>query len=147
MNGPPEHRTVQTVVYFIGATALVLTIGDIALVAVVLASGRDVAPAAVALIATVSGLAGTSIGSLASMLVSTKPAPVAGDPTTFTAPAGASVSVEPPPEPPANPARPKDEHGDSVPVRPSPAEPTSARRKRTPRKQAATQRHDKPAGR
>lgn len=121
MNGPPEHRTVQTVVYFIGAVAVILTLGDITLVAIVLASGRDVSPAAVALIATVSGLAGTSIGSLASLLVSTKPAPAPGDPSTFTVAPDATVKVEPTaPEEPSPP--------DPRPVKPSPTEPTSARK-------------------
>lgn len=95
MNGPPEHRTVQTVVYFIGSVAVLLATGSITLVGIVLASGRDVSPAGVALIATVTGLAGTSIGSLASMLVSTKPAPAPGDPSTFTVPPDATVKVEP----------------------------------------------------
>lgn len=98
LSGPPEHRTVQTVVYFIGSVAVLLAAGSITLVGIVLASGRDVSPAGVALIATVTGLAGTSIGSLASMLVSTKASssPAPGDPTTVTAPPDATVRVDPP---------------------------------------------------
>lgn len=110
MNGPPEHRTVQTVIYFIGACALLLVLGDITLVAIVLSSGRDVAPTAVALIAGISGLAGTALGSLGSLLVSTRPGPAPGDPNTFTAPPDATVTVEPTPPDgtpaPASPAKP-----------------------------------------
>lgn len=129
LNGPPEHRTVQTVIYFIGACALLLVLGDITLVAIVLASGRDVAPAAVALIAGVSGLAGTALGSLGSLLVSTRPGAAPGDPTTFTAPADASVTVKP-----ADPEQPApDDPREGLPLTGRPAKKAPATRVRRTR--------------
>lgn len=106
MAEPTEQRTIHTVIRFLGAAAMALVVGEVLLVADALHSGHDVSPAAVALIGGVSTLAGTVIGSLGSLLVSTRPGAAAGDPTTFTAPPTSTVTVEPSEPTPADaPAR------------------------------------------
>jgi hypothetical protein len=98
---PPEHRTVQLVVCFIGCAALVLDIGFLLLVwQVLVKTGHDVSPASVSVLIAVSTLAGGAMGSLGTLLASTRPAtaPVAGDPTTLVAPSSATVTVKPQPE-------------------------------------------------
>jgi hypothetical protein len=102
----PEHRTVQTVVMFIGGVAVLLVLGTLYLVHEVISLDK-ITPASVAVLTSVSGLAGTAIGSLASMLVSTRPSPSAGDPTTFVADPASTVTVKPPDEvPPVTKATP-----------------------------------------
>lgn len=103
-----EQRTVLTVICFLGTAALLLIGGTIYLVHEVITLDK-ITPASVAVLTAVSGLAGTALGSLGTMLASTKSSPAAGDPTTFTAPPSSTVTVEPPDPVPAadRPARTK----------------------------------------
>lgn len=73
-----DRRTVLTVIYLLGACTLLLVTGSMGLTYVVIhqaAAGGPVDPTSVAVLSGVTGLAGTCVGALASMLVSTRSAP------------------------------------------------------------------------
>lgn len=126
-----EARAVVLVICFLGVVLILLTLGSLYLVHEVIGKAQHgkVSPAAVSVLTAVVGLNGTALGAMTSMLVSTsgRSSPAQGDPTTFTAPADATVTVDPAPDP--------------RPVKPSPTEPTKGVRR--PRKR--TERHPRKA--
>lgn len=72
-----DRRTIQMVIALLGSCALLLVVGSMALTLVVIrqAGERDVTPTAVAVLGSVTGLAGTALGALGSLLVSTRSMP------------------------------------------------------------------------
>lgn len=117
--GSTDSRTVLTVIYFLGTTTLVLVGGSMLLVYALVSPGRPIDPTAVAVLSTITGLAGTAVGALASLLVSTRSGQDDSTPVPVTTPEGTPLEVTPvadPTPPPDGDLEPAAPIVDEVPV-------------------------------
>jgi hypothetical protein len=98
-----DTRVVRTVVYFLGTAALALIAGLLWLVHSVIARDQPTAES-IAMISSVGTLAGTTLGALGALLVSTRSGPTEAAPVTVVnktsdpVPVDAVPDATPPPD-------------------------------------------------